>query len=229
MRINRVRKRRVVLYVLLVILGLAALGFSFFDVCPLVKTILPSLKINKTTIISLIRSLGPLGPLISMGLMVLHSFVPFPAEVLTIANGMVFGPIWGTLITWVGAMLGAIASFGLTRRYGRPFVAQKVSASQLNKIDQWVQHQGAVSLLLSRFIPLISFNIINYGAGLTSVSWWTFFWTTAIGILPITVMMVTMGNSFNVLPWWVWAIVLIIIIGTTSLITSVRKKKSVKT
>ena len=42
-------------------------------------------------------------------LMVLHSFVPFPAEFVAMANGMLYGPIWGTVITWSGAMLGAFA------------------------------------------------------------------------------------------------------------------------
>ena len=54
--------------------------------------------------------------------MVLHSFVPFPAEVVAMANGMLYGPLWGTLITWVGAMLGAYLAFGLARWLGRPFV-----------------------------------------------------------------------------------------------------------
>ena len=40
--------------------------------------------------------------------MVLHSFIPFPAEFLAIANGMVFGPVLGTVITWSGAMAGAL-------------------------------------------------------------------------------------------------------------------------
>jgi uncharacterized membrane protein YdjX (TVP38/TMEM64 family) len=211
------------LFALLCVLGMAALCFSFVDICPLIEIILPSLKINKTTIVNFIRSLGPLGPLGAIGLMILHSFVPFPAEFLTIANGMVFGPFWGIVITWVGAMLGAYASFGLTRLYGRPFVARKVNSSQLEKLDRWIQHQGAMTLLLSRFIPLISFNLINYGAGMTKTSWWTFTWTTGIGILPITIVMVTMGHNFNILPWWAWLILLIAIIGTMYGISSLRK------
>lgn len=202
---------------------MAIFCFSFVDICPLVEIILPSLKINKTTIINFIRSLGPLGPLGAIGLMILHSFVPFPAEFLTIANGMVFGPFWGVVITWVGAMLGAYASFGLTRLYGRPFVERKVNSSQLDKLDRWIQHQGAMTLLLSRFIPLISFNLINYGAGMTKTSWWTFTWTTGIGILPMTIAMVIMGHNFNILPWWAWLILLIAIIGTMYGVSSLRK------
>ena len=209
---------------LLAVLGVAALACSFIDICPLIDALLPLVKINKTTIIDFIRSIGAWGPLGAIGLMIIHSFVPFPAEFLTIANGMVFGPFWGVVITWVGAMLGAYASFGLTRLYGRPFVARNVSSSQLEKLDRWIQHQGTLSLLLSRFIPLISFNLINYGAGMTKISWWTFTWTTGIGILPITIVMVIMGNSFNVLPWWIWLGLLIAIMGTAYGISSLHKK-----
>jgi uncharacterized membrane protein YdjX (TVP38/TMEM64 family) len=207
-------------YALLAVLGMASLCFSFVDICPLIEISLPSITINKTTIINFIRSLGAWGPFGSIGLMIMHSFVPFPAELLTIANGMVFGPFWGVVITWSGAMLGAYASFGLTRVYGRPFVAKRLNSAKLKKLDLWVQQQGVISLLLSRFIPLISFNLINYGAGLTKISWWTFTWTTGIGILPITIIMVTMGNNINMFPWWAWLILLTTIIGVTYGISS---------
>ena len=224
MPIDNKKKIKWVFYALLAVLAMAILCFSFVNICPLIEIVLPSLKINKTTIINFILSLGPWGPLASIGLMIMHSFVPFPAEFLTIANGMVFGPFWGVVITWSGAMLGAYASFGLTRMYGRPFVSRNVNPSKLEKLDDWVQQQGTISLLLSRFLPLISFNLINYGAGMTKISWWTFTWTTGIGILPITIIMVTMGNNINMFPWWGWLIVMTAIIGVTYGIGSLRKK-----
>jgi len=224
MLIDSMNRKPWPLYFVLVVLGMAVLCFSFVDICPFIEIVLPAFKINKTTIINFILSLGAWGALGSIGLMIIHSFVPFPAEFLTVSNGMVFGPFWGVVITWIGAMLGAYASFGLTRLYGRPFVARRVNSVQLEKVDRWVQHQGAISLLLSRFIPLISFNLVNYGAGMTKTSWWTFTWTTGVGILPITILMVSMGNNFNVLPWWTWLILLITIIGITHGISSLRKK-----
>ena len=68
----------------------------------------------------LLEGWGPFAAFASTGLMVVHSFVPFPAEMLAIADGMLFGPVWGTIITWVGAMLGA---FGTTRALARRFVS----------------------------------------------------------------------------------------------------------
>ncbi len=44
-------------------------------------------------------------------------------------------------------------------------------------------------------MPLISFNVINYAAGLTPISWRTFLWTTGLGILPITTLLVVSGDQ----------------------------------
>jgi len=55
---------------------------------------------------------GQWGVAVSIGLMVAHLFIPFPAEVIALANGIIYGAIFGTLITWTGAMLGAQGHFG---------------------------------------------------------------------------------------------------------------------
>ena len=118
-----------------------------------------------------IQSWGAWGVLASIGLMILHSFVPFPAEFLAIANGMVYGPLWGTVITWSGAMLGAFLAFGLARALGRPFVAMMVARKDGYLLDEWAATQGGRLVLISRFIPVIAFNLVNYAAGLTRISW----------------------------------------------------------
>ncbi|MCX5911149.1 MAG: TVP38/TMEM64 family protein [Deltaproteobacteria bacterium] len=134
------------------------------------------------------------GVLASIGMMILHSFLPFPAEFVAIANGVIFGPVWGTVITWVGAMLGAFLAFLLARRLGQPFVRRVLSKRKTHTLERWVARHGLGTLFIGRFIPIISFNLINYAAGLTKISWWTFGWTTGVGILPMTVLMVVMGD-----------------------------------
>ncbi len=161
----------------------------------------------------LIRSLGFWGVLGSVGLMIMHSFVPFPAELIAVANGMVYGPLWGTVITWTGAMLGALLAFGLTRALGRPFVEHMVKRRDWQSLDDWAAAQGGRVVLLARLVPMIAFNLINYAAGLSRISWWTFTWTTAVGILPLTVLMVVMGHQIRVLPSWVWSIPVVVSIA----------------
>jgi uncharacterized membrane protein YdjX (TVP38/TMEM64 family) len=167
---------------------------------------LPGFSLSMTEVEELILSWGMWGVAASLLLMVLHSFVPFPAEFVAMANGMLYGPIWGTFITWSGAMLGAYAAFALTRWLGRPFVLAILTERHHEALDRWALRQGTGALLFSRFVPVISFNLINYAAGLTAISWWTFIWATGLGILPLTFLMVLMGDRLwsGELGPWLW-------------------------
>jgi uncharacterized membrane protein YdjX (TVP38/TMEM64 family) len=160
-----------------------------------------------------IRSLGAWGVVASVGLMVLHSFVPFPAEFLALANGMLYGPFWGTLVTWTGAMLGAFAAFGLARRLGRPFVERRLAPRHRRRLDGWADREGWQTLLVVRFLPIVAFNLVNYAAGLTRVGWWTFAWTTAVGILPVTVLVVVLGDRVDRVHWAVWLLLALACLG----------------
>lgn len=159
--------------------------------------------------VATIASWGIWGVLASIGLMVAHSFVPFPAELLACANGMIYGLFWGTVITWIGGMLGAGIAFALARKLGRPFVARIVSKPDWARMDDWAAENGWQVLLLGRLIPVIAFNLINYAAGLTRVSWWQFLWTTGVGILPMTILMVAVGDNIESLGWESWLPILI--------------------
>lgn len=141
----------------------------------------------------------------SMALMVLHSFVPVPAEVIAVANGMLFGPFWGIVVTWSGAMLGAISAFALSRWLGRPVICRFIAAERRAMIERWTVRPG--SLLLLRLIPIVSFNLVNFAAGLAGAGWWDYLWTTALGILPLTMLSVLLGSKIFEIPWWGWLLI----------------------
>jgi uncharacterized membrane protein YdjX (TVP38/TMEM64 family) len=112
--------------------------------------------------------------------------------------------LWGTLITWVGAMLGAALAFGLARLLGWPFVRRLLSPEHHERLTAWSSQRGAAALLISRLIPVIAFNLINYAAGLAGISWSTFLWTTGLGILPLTALFTIMGDRLLTVPLWMW-------------------------
>ncbi len=136
-------------------------------------------------------------PFAVIGLMVVHCFVPFPAEILAISAGALFGAVYGTVLIWVGAMIGALLSFWLARRLGRGAVETLLPERHRSRLDTWTADQGAFALLISRFVPILAFNLINYAAGLSKIGVWTFVWTTAIGILPLTFLMAYMGEQMR--------------------------------
>jgi len=147
-------------------------------------------------------SWGAWSAVVAVLLMVLHSFVPLPAEIIAIANGMLFGTWLGIALTWAGAMLGAVLSCAVARALGRPFVRLLVSERRWRQVE--TLSLTPTTLLVVRLVPLISFNLVNYAAGLLGVRWWPFLWTTALGILPLTVAMVVAGEGMLHVPLWLW-------------------------
>lgn len=146
----------------------------------------------------------------SISLMVLHSVLPLPGELIAVANGMLFGPVWGAAITWVGAMIGAALSFGVARYFAAPAVARRLSRGHAEILADW--RSRPLPLLLVRLVPVISFNLINYGAGAAGIGWWLFLWTTALGILPITVLSVVLGDRLLEASWIEWSIAAVAIL-----------------
>ncbi len=131
-----------------------------------------------------LESIGSWAYLLAPLAMTLIAILPVPAEFPAVLNGMMFGPVLGTLFTWGGALAGAQISFELARRFGRPLAERFVPERSLRKADGIVLEADWWGLLLPRFIPLIAFTTLNWGAGLTPVRRSGFFWTTAVGIFP---------------------------------------------
>ena len=172
---------------------------------------------------ALIRSWGRWGIAGSIALMVVHSFLPFPAEIIAVANGMVYGPVRGAAVTWSGAMLGAAAAFGLVRALGRPLAQRLLPARQWQRMSAFSRERGGAALLTARLIPLIAFNLINYAAALTEISWWTFLWATGLGILPLTLLLSILGDGILEMPLWCW-LALAVLAGLPWLAPAVRAR-----
>ncbi len=162
---------------------------------------------------SFMQRFGSWSYLLAPLLMVIVAILPIPAELPAMLNGMMFGPIVGTTITWLGALVGAMVSFELARRFGRPLSERIVKRSLLERADRLVDSAGWPGLLTLRLIPAVAFTAINWGAGFTSVTRWTFVWTTAAGILPGAIVFTVSGTGLAVLfrtyPVAVWGMVVV--------------------
>jgi Uncharacterized conserved protein len=144
---------------------------------------------------SMIHSLGLWGPIVSILLMILHSLTFIPSEVITLANLAVFGPFWGAVYSWIGSMLGAYLAFFTAKAFGRPVVQKFVPEQMIRRFDRFMNRYGTKGVFALRLIPVISFNALNYGCGLTKMTFWPFTWTTGLGITPSIVVFAFLYNS----------------------------------
>ena len=162
-------------------------------------------SIDATSLRAAIQDLGPWAPLTSIGLMVIHAFVPFPLEFLAIANGLVFGTWGGIAITWFSMVVSAWAGYAVARFAG-PLVFRLAPGDRLKRMEEWTRRRSDWQLVAVRFIPVISFSVLNLAMGLLGIRFWRFTWTTAVGIIPIVVVSVLTGHLLTLGPWG-WAAV----------------------
>ncbi len=154
---------------------------------------------------AMVEDAGPWAPLIAIAAMVIVSFLPLPAETVAIANGMVFGRLYGFVLTWIGAMVAAFLAFCLARWLGRPLVYRFIPNKMLSRFEQAVERRGAPFLLFVRMIPLVPYTVVNYGSGLSPVRMRTYLWTSAIGMIPPIFIFVSIGAMVMEKPWLGWA------------------------
>lgn len=140
-------------------------------------------------------SLAPLAYILSFTL--LPAFF-FPVAVLALAGGLLFGLWWGSIYTFLGAILNCTLMFFLARYAG----CEKVEALLQKKLPPiWQQRirnlnsSGFLLLIILRLIPAVPYNLINYAFGLTAMPFRTYILASAIGIIPGTFAFINIGDK----------------------------------
>lgn len=163
---------------------------------------------------------GALAPAASVALMVVLTFLPFPADPLIIANGAVFGVWEGLLVSVAGAVFSGAVAFGLGRMLGRGFARRIVPARFIEWVDAMAGEGTWAAILFAQFVPAIPFSVLNFILGTTRVSWRTFLWTLVASILPSNAVLVLLGRGVaegNSAVYWTVAALVLLIVGSISL------------
>jgi uncharacterized membrane protein YdjX (TVP38/TMEM64 family) len=140
-----------------------------------------------------IGGLGAWGPFAVVVLMTLAILVsPIPSAPIAMAAGAAYGHGWGTLYVLTGAELGALAAFGLARMLGGAALSRWFGKRLPDGLSG---SQNALMgiVFASRLLPFISFDLISYAAGLTTLSAWRFALATLAGIVPASFILAHLG------------------------------------
>lgn len=142
-----------------------------------------------------IMGLGMAGPLAIVALMIVAILVsPIPSAPIALAAGALYAHSWGTLYIALGAELGALAAFGLARLLGRDAL-QRWLGNRLPNARLGSQNGLMAIVFISRLLPFISFDVVSYAAGFTTLTWWRFALATLAGILPASFLLAHFGEQ----------------------------------
>ena len=147
-----------------------------------------------------LKSQGAAGPLLLMLLMTMAVVIgPIPTLPVSATAGLAFGVLEGTAIAATGALLGAMAAFWVARCLGREVICKRFPDNPVLARDG-SQRFLTIAILLTRLIPVFSFALISYAAGVTAIRAWRFAIATFVGMLPMTVVFAGLGNTFTLNP-----------------------------
>jgi len=151
-----------------------------------------------TIVKDFVESYGAYAAAVSFVLMILQSIAaPLPAFLLTVANANLFGWWQGAILSWSSAMAGAAVCFFTARILGRDIVIRLNGKKCVKQIEEFFERHGKTSILVARLLPFVSFDIVSYVAGLTSMSFLGFFIATGIGQLPATIVYSYVGGMLT--------------------------------
>jgi uncharacterized membrane protein YdjX (TVP38/TMEM64 family) len=109
-------------------------------------------KLDPALIEGMMRDLGPWGPAAHVALFALGTILFVPGALLGLAGGVLFGPVWGTVLNLAGATLGATAAFLVARYVAADWVRQKAGA-RLERLIKGVEAEGWRFVALTRLVP----------------------------------------------------------------------------
>ena len=186
----------------LIVAALVLLCAAYFALPPVkgavdrAAGVLASADVN--AVAEYIRSFGPYAAVFSFALMTFSSVIaPLPAFLITLSNAAIFGWWQGAILSWSSAMVGAAVCFWIARILGRDAVVKLTSNKALKSVDDFFAKHGKNAILIARLLPFMSFDIVSYAAGLTSMGFWSFFIATGIGQLPATLVYSYVGGMLT--------------------------------
>ena len=181
-------RQKIAIGVSILVLGLGIVAFLVMDFSDTFHIPTPD------EITAWVEGYGGAGPVVYL---LLYTFAPMlfvPSFPISMAAGLLFGPLWGTVFASMGSTLGALLPFIVARHFARPYVERHLRG-RMKDLDQKIDDHGWIYVAITRLIPLFPFELLNYGFGLTKVRFVTYIVVSWIGMLPATIAYVFFGSS----------------------------------
>lgn len=162
-----------------------------------------------------LRSFGFAAVAILFVLQFLQSLLPiFPAIVLQIVAGVLYGPIWGTILVVFANALANYLVFIFLRRFERDKLDKLFSWKPLRQLKVYFQSKNPNTVVfLFYLLPFLTNAFVPYLAATTKITKKNFLFSMFIATLPMTFLAVYLGDTI-VRGDWRSAIVLIVLITT---------------
>jgi uncharacterized membrane protein YdjX (TVP38/TMEM64 family) len=198
-----------------VIVALVAGYFIIPGVQPAVTEVYQLLTSDdRTAIEAWVSGFGWWGPLLIVGLMIVQTILSaIPMVLVLIVAVLAYGPVYGGLLGWVGAILAALVGYWVGRTFGDSLQERFVTPKIRQIIEENVGRYGAWAILALRISPLVPSDGVSFMAGLLRMKFWAFLGGSVGGITPVVMAVAYFGSDFDRLRTGVIAVTVISLLG----------------
>ncbi|MCX6670306.1 MAG: TVP38/TMEM64 family protein [Euryarchaeota archaeon] len=158
-----------------------------------------------------------------------------PGTIFGVIAGGLFGSLVGVILISVSSTVGASICFLIARYFARDTVARWLSKNKtMKRLDELTENQGMMIVGLTRLIPLFPFTLLNYGFGLTKVSFKTYVFWSWLCMLPGTIIVVvgtdalTQGLTQGRVPWELLGVLFVTIFALALIVWYSRRRLNEK-
>jgi uncharacterized membrane protein YdjX (TVP38/TMEM64 family) len=140
--------------------------------------------------------LGPFAIVVFVLAYIINAVALGPAWLFALAAGLAFGLVRGGLIVWFSATIAAGIAFLIARYLARHRVEKFARKNEkFEAVDRAIAKSGWKVALMLRISPLLPYTIANYLYGLTAIRFWPYMFATAVGIVPMVAVYVSIGAA----------------------------------
>jgi uncharacterized membrane protein YdjX (TVP38/TMEM64 family) len=151
---------------------------------------------NMEEIAAYIDSFGTLAIFLGFMLVLLVNIVGLPSIFIITANGLLFGPAIGIMISWIAESIGVVIGFWLMRTILRPTAEKLIhKSSKLSKIDDFSGESGFKLMLVLRSLPYFPSGVLTAFGAISKISTKDYALSSFIGKLPATALEVMIGHD----------------------------------
>ena len=181
----------------LALAALVALAAAIAAIEPLREAVGDALSGDTGALRADLRELEAGGVALLVGVILAHTFIWYPAEIVDAAAGFVYG-FWPALALMMGGWLvQGMLAYAIGRRAARPLLLRLVGARRFARAERLIERGGITLLLGARLVPIVPFSLFSYVAGAAKVPVGRFAWTTTLGYLPLTAVFVYVGSRLD--------------------------------
>ena len=141
-----------------------------------------------------LSGLGVWAPVVYVSFYAAGTVVFLPGSLFALAGGALFGPVWGAVLSLLGATIGAGIAFLVARYLAGDWVARR-AAGPVKRLIRGVETEGWRFVAFVRLVPLFPFNLTNYALGLARIGFLQYVVTSLVCMAPGAIAYTWLGHA----------------------------------